>query len=89
VDIVKLPGMDMAAQDVEENPAPQIIEIDDLDIPTPDPPLVQVETMAAAPVEPALVAQPPETQVARRSTQIRMQTKAYAPSCPAQDIPMQ
>ena len=46
-----------------EDPAPQIVEIDDLDIPAPDPPPVEVETVEqaqtqAAPVEPAPVAQP-------------------------------
>ena len=45
VDIVKLPGVDVAVQDVEEDPTPQIIEIVDLDIPAPDPPPVEVETM--------------------------------------------
>jgi hypothetical protein len=73
VDIVKLPGVDVA----EDHPAPQIVVIDDLDIPTPDLPPVEVETAVrndpklvqdtAAPVEPAPVAQPAEPQGARRS----------------------
>ena len=80
VDYVELPGVDVA--DVEEDTAPQIVEIDDLDIPAPDPPPVEVETVEqtedqAAPVEPASVAQPAG---ARRSTRIKTQTTAYAPS---------
>jgi hypothetical protein len=76
VDIVKLPGGDVAVQDLEEDPAPQIVEIDDLNIPTTDPPPVEVETVEqaqapAAQVESAPVAQPAETQGARRSTRIR------------------
>jgi hypothetical protein len=80
VDIVELPGVDVAAQDAEENPTTQIVEIDDLNIPTPDTPPVEMETVAAAPVDQAPVAQPMETQGARRSTRIRTQTKAYEPS---------
>jgi hypothetical protein len=67
VDIVELPGVvDVAEQDLED-PAPQIVAIDYLDIPTPDLPPVEVETAVrndpklvqntAAPVEPAPVAQ--------------------------------
>jgi hypothetical protein len=59
VDIVELPGVDVAAQDAEENPTTQIVEIDDLEIPTPDPPPVEMETVAAAPVDQAPVAQDP------------------------------
>jgi hypothetical protein len=81
VDYVELPGVDVA--DVEEYPAPQIIEIDDLDIPAPDPPPIEVETVEtveqmeeqAVPVEPTPVA-----AGARRSTRIKTQTTAYAPS---------
>jgi hypothetical protein len=80
VDIVKLPGVDVAAQDAEEKPAPQIVEIDDLDIPVPDPPPVEIEAVAATPVDQTPVAQPAETQGARRSTRIMTQTKAHEPS---------
>jgi hypothetical protein len=65
---------------MQENSTTQIVEIDDLDIPTPNPPPVEMETVAAAPVDQAPVAQPAETQGARRSTRIRTQTKAYEPS---------
>jgi hypothetical protein len=80
VDIVELPGVDVA--DVETDNAPQIVEIDDLDIPAPDPQPVAADTVEqaqtqAAPVEPAPVAQPAGV---RRSTRIKKQTKAYAPS---------
>jgi hypothetical protein len=44
VDIVKLPaGVDVAEQDLED-PDPQIVEIDDLDILVPDPPPMELET---------------------------------------------
>jgi hypothetical protein len=96
VDIVELPGVDVAVQDLEEDPAPQtIVEIDDLDIPTTDPPPVEVETVEqaqalAAPVESAPVAQPAKTQGARRSTRIRGHRQRHTlRACPAQDIPMQ
>jgi hypothetical protein len=83
VDIVELPGVDVAKQDLED-PAPQIVEIDDLDIPVPDLPPVEMETTIqddlAAPVEPAPVAQPVEPHGTHRSTRVRTQTKAYKPS---------
>ena len=83
VDTVELPGVDVEDQDLED-PAPQIVEIDDLDIPVPDPPPVEVETTVqadlAAPVEPAPIAQSAEPQGTRRSARIRTQTKAYEPS---------
>jgi hypothetical protein len=95
VDIVEFPGVDMAVQDLEADPAPQIVEIDDLDIPTPDPPPVELETVEqaqapAAPVESAPVAHnqriprghadPPESGNRQRH---------ILRACPAQDIPMQ
>jgi hypothetical protein len=61
VDIVsfELPGVDVAGQ------APQTIEIDDLDIPQPDPPLIKTVEEPTVPTmehnEPTEVAQPMET----------------------------
>lgn len=79
MDYVELPGVDEAVKD--EHTAPQIIEIEDLDIPAPDPPpLEEMETVEqAAPVESVSVAQPSE---ARSSTPIKTQTKEYIPSIP-------
>jgi hypothetical protein len=75
VDIVELPGVDVTEQDLED-PAPQIVEIDDLDIPVPDPPPVEMETTIqddlAAPVEPAPVAQPAEPHGTRRSARVKL-----------------
>lgn len=68
VDPVELPGVDMEV--MPDDLAPHIVEIDDLDIPAPDPPPIQMETVElepteAMPVAPAPVAQP---EGARRST---------------------
>jgi hypothetical protein len=71
VDIVELPGVDVA--DVEPNYAPQIVEIDDLDTPAP----VTVETVEQVPIQADPVEPAP---VARRSTRVKTQTRAYAPS---------
>ena len=71
---------------IQEDPNPQIVEIDDLDIPAPEPPPVDVvETVEqaeapAAPDEPVPVAQPAETPGGRRPTRVRTQPKAYIPS---------
>jgi hypothetical protein len=65
---VELPGVDVAGQ------APQTIEIDDLNIPQPNPPLIErVEEHD----EPAQVAQPMETTGLQRSTRVRLQPKNY------------
>jgi hypothetical protein len=63
VDIVAIPGVDVVEQDLED-PAPQTVAIDDLDIPIPNPPPVQVETTTqddlAVPAVQARVTQPAE-----------------------------
>ena len=72
VDHVELPGVDVEGQ--QDNEAPQVVEIDDLDIPEADPAPIEYEPpieaapveqteVQAEPVEPAPVAQPAETQV--------------------------
>ena len=73
---VELPGVDVALPDENADNAPQIVEIHDLDTPAPDPPTVEVETVTDAPAEPDVA----EPQGARRSTRVRTQPKAYAPS---------
>jgi hypothetical protein len=72
--------------DGDDEHAPDSVEIEDLDT-TTDPPIAEAEAVEqeAAPVElaeqeAAQVAQPAETQGARRSTWIRTTTKAYEPS---------
>jgi hypothetical protein len=59
IDGAKLPGVDIAGQ------APQTVEIDDLDIPQPDPPLIETVDEPTVPQmeqdEPTQVAQPMET----------------------------
>jgi hypothetical protein len=83
VDIVELPGVYVAEQDLED-PVPQIVEIDDLDIPIPDPPPVEMKTTVqdnlTAPVEPAPVAQPAEPHGTCRYARVQTQTMAYKPS---------
>ena len=63
---------------MQHDPAPHMVEIDDLDPPAPDPPPIQVET-----VEPKLtVTKPvvPAPATPCRSTHIKAQTQAYTPS---------
>jgi hypothetical protein len=66
IDGVELPGVDVAGQ------APQTIEIDDLDILQPDPPLIKTVEEPTVPQmeqdEPTQVAQPMETPGLQRST---------------------
>jgi hypothetical protein len=80
---VELPGVDGDAE-----PAPDTVEIMDLDT-TTDPPIFEAESVEQedAPVEPVVqleaepVAQPAETHgAARRSTRIRTPPTAYEPS---------
>jgi hypothetical protein len=75
VDGVELPGVDIAGQ------APQTVEIDDLDIPQPDPPLIETVEEPTVPQmeqdEPTQVAQPMETTVLGRSTRVKIQPKLY------------
>jgi hypothetical protein len=72
-----LPGVDVAGQ------APQTIEIDDLDILQPDPPLIKtVEELTIPQVEhdeQTQVAQPMETTGLQRSMRVRFQPKQYEP----------
>jgi hypothetical protein len=64
--------------------APQIIEIDDLDIPQPNPPLIKTVEGPTVPQmeqdEPTLVAQPMETTGLQRSTRVKIQPKQYEPT---------
>ena len=93
VDHVELPGVDVEGQ-VDPEEAPQVVEIDDLDIPAIDPPHVEADAVApagvptetiahadvpAAPAEPAPAALP-ATQGVRRSTRVRTKPNAYNPS---------
>ena len=75
---VKLPGVDVAGQ------APQTIEIDDLNIPQPNPPLIKTVEEPTVPTmehdEPTQVAQPMETTGLQRSTRVRFQPKQYEPT---------
>jgi hypothetical protein len=75
---VKLPGVDIAGQ------AQQNVEIDDLNIPQPDPPLIKTVEEPAVPTikhdEPSEVAQPMEATGLRRSTRVRPQPKHYEPT---------
>jgi hypothetical protein len=77
IDGVKLPGVDVAWQ------APQTIEIDDLDIPQPNPPLIETVKEPTVPQmeqdEPTQVAQPMETTGLRRSMRVKIQPKLYEP----------
>jgi hypothetical protein len=73
VDCVELPGVDVAGQ------APQTVEIDDLDIPQPDPPLIETVEEPTVPQieqdEPTQVAQPMETTGLQRSMRVKIQPK--------------
>jgi hypothetical protein len=73
IDGVELPGVDIAGQ------APQTVEIDDLDIPQPDPPLIETVEEPTVPLmeqdEPTQVAQPMQTAGLRRSTRVKIQPK--------------
>jgi hypothetical protein len=64
--------------------APQTVEIDDLDIPQPDPPLIETVEELTVPTmehdEQTQVAQPMETTGLRRSTRVRLQPKNHEPT---------
>jgi hypothetical protein len=64
--------------------APQTVEIDDLDIPQPDPPLIKTVEELTVPQmeqdEPTQVAQPMQAAGLRRSTRVKIQTKLYEPT---------
>jgi hypothetical protein len=83
VDGVELPGVDVAGQ------APQTIEIDDLNIPQPDPHLIKTVEEPTVPQmeqdEPTQVAQPMEITGLRRSTRVKIQPKQW-PSMPTARI---
>jgi hypothetical protein len=78
VDGVELPGVDVAGQ------AQQTIEIDDLDIPQPDPPLIETFEEPTAPQmeqdKPTQVAQLMQTAGLRRSTRVKIQPNLYDPT---------
>jgi hypothetical protein len=61
--------------------APQTVEIDDLDIPQPDPSLIKTVEEPTVPQmeqdEPTQVAQPMQTAGLRRSTRVKIQPKLY------------
>jgi hypothetical protein len=73
IDGVELPGVDIAGQ------VPQTVEIDDLDILQPDPPLIEtVEEPTVSQMEqdePTQVAQPMQTAGLQRSTRVKIQPK--------------
>jgi hypothetical protein len=75
---VEHPGVDIAGQ------APQTIEIDDIDIPQPNPPLIEAVDEPTVPQmeqdEPTQVAQPMETTGLQRSTRVKIQPKLYEPT---------
>jgi hypothetical protein len=75
---IKLPRVDDAGQ------VPQTIEIDDLNILQPDPPLIKAVEEPTVPTmehdEPTQVAQPMETTGLRRSMRVRFQPKEYKPT---------
>jgi hypothetical protein len=77
-------AIEILGADVEalENPAPQIVKIDDLDIPEADSAPVEVETVeleivqeVQAPEAPAPVAQPEHIPRLRRSARVRSPPK--------------
>ena len=78
---VELPGVDMEGVNMEplqHDHAADIVGIDDLDTPAPDPPPIQVET-----VEPTATVNEPAVPVSaapRRSTCIKAQPQTYTPS---------
>ena len=85
-DAIEIPGVDHV--EGPENPVPQVVESNDLDIPEADPAPIEVETVeeeivpeVQAPVAPAPVAQPEQIPELRRSARVRSQPKpAYIPS---------
>jgi hypothetical protein len=83
---IELPGVDVAGQ------APQTVEIDDLDIPQPNPPLTETVEEPTVPQmeqdEPTQVAQPMETTGLRRSMQVKIQPKLYEPTMAGSMTPM-
>jgi hypothetical protein len=70
---IEIPGVDDVEQGPED-PDPQEIEIDDLDIHEPDLPPIQVETVTEAAVPPEQPVLQPVPPALRRSTQDRIQT---------------
>jgi hypothetical protein len=78
IDGVKLPGVDVAGQ------APQTVEINDLDIPQPNPPLIETVEEPTVPLieqdEPTQVAQPMESTGLQRSTHVKILPKLYEPT---------
>jgi hypothetical protein len=76
--LFELPGVDVAGQ------APQTIEIDDLNIPQPNPPLIETVEELTVPQmeqdEPTQVAQLMETTGLQRSTCFKVQPKLYEPT---------
>jgi hypothetical protein len=70
---IEIPGVDDVEQGPED-PDPQEIEIDDLDIHEPDPPPIQVETVTEAAVSPEQPVLQPVPPALRRSTRDRIQT---------------
>jgi hypothetical protein len=78
IDGVELPRVDIAGQ------ATQTIEIDDLDIPQPDPPLIKMVEEPTVPQmeqdEPTQIAQPMQTAGLRRSMRVKIQPKLYEPT---------
>jgi hypothetical protein len=79
-DDIEIPGVDAEGT---ESPSPQIVEIDDLDIPATDPTPVEVETVQET-VQEVLAPEPPapvEQTELRRSTRDRSKTeREYIPS---------
>ena len=76
---IEIPGVD----DVEgpEDPDPQEINIDDLDIHEPDPAPMQEDTVQAPPQQAAAVQEPVQFPDLRRSARVRTQTNpGYVPS---------
>jgi len=92
-DDVELPGVDVDVPGLgNEIPDPQVVEIDDLDMPPPDPDLIEQDVAELAtptetevlpspePGPPEMIAQPAEEPQVRRSTRVKTQPKAYEPS---------
>jgi hypothetical protein len=69
-DDIEIPGVDV------ESEAPQTVEINNLAIPAPNPPPIEVAPATEATTQaPAPVQEPAELPVPRRSTRARTQTK--------------
>jgi hypothetical protein len=72
--------------------APQTVEIDDLDIPQPNTPLIETVEKPSVPKmeqdEPTQVAQPMQTAGLRRSMQVKIQPKLYEPTMTDSSTPM-